>query len=415
MRRYLGIAAIVLVAVNLRPAVVAVGPLLGQVRDDLGLSGTAAGALTTLPVLFFGSFGLAAPFLRRVPRGEALLVASMGLLVGSLLFRAIPSVVALFAGSLLAGIAISVGNIAVPSIIKRDHPETITTVTAVYTVAITAGAAVSASVVIPLERATGGSWRLPLALLAVPAAGAGAVWLARLRVRSAAQRSAHGASQVWRSALAWQVTGFMGLQSSLAYVVSTWLPTICQDRGLSEAAGGYALGLTSLIQAVGAFAVPAIERRLADQRPLVALVGALCAVGFAGVAWAPVGTIWVWIIVLGFGQGVGFATALSFIGLRAPDAAAAAQLSGMAQGIGYVIAGLGPLAVGAVRDATGDWSAATVLLLAVSALMLVPGFGAGRIRVVGERARTEPPPRGDHAGRARSGPDPTGRDHSADG
>src|SRR5262249_44021896 len=151
LRRHLGIVAIVLVALNLRPAVVAIGPLLSQISDDLGLTGTTAGALNTLPILFFGSFGLVAPFLRRVPPGEPRLVARMGMLVGSLLARVIPSTPALFAGSLLAGIAISVGNIAVPSIIKRDHPDTITSVTALYTVAVTAGAAVSAAVVVPLE------------------------------------------------------------------------------------------------------------------------------------------------------------------------------------------------------------------------------------------------------------------------
>lgn len=387
MRRHLGIVAIVLVALNLRPAVVALGPLLSQITDDLGLTATTAGALTTLPVVVFGAFGLVAPFLRRVPPGETLLVASMAMLVVALLARVIPSVPALFAGSLLAGLAISVGNIAVPSIIKRDYPDTITSVTALYTVAVTAGAAVSASVVVPLEHVAHASWRLPLALLAIPAAAAGIVWLARVRSAPATVRD-ESSPQIWRSALAWQVTAFMGLQSSLAYVTNAWLPTMCQDRGLSEAAAGYALGLTSLVQALGAFAVPAIERRLRDQRPLVGLVGAVTLIGYAGVTWAPAGTIWVWIVVLGFGQGVGFAIALSFIGLRAADAQAAARLSGMAQGVGYVIAALGPLAVGALHDVTGGWSVPTLMLLAVSVGMVPPGLGAGRTRTVGEAERT---------------------------
>ena len=385
MRRYAGVILIVLVALNLRPAVVAVGPLLRQIQDDLGLSDVAAGALTTLPVLFFGAFGLIVPFLRRNLRGEALLVTSMGLMVVALLVRVIPAQAALFGGALLAGIAISIGNIAVPSIIKRDHPQSITTVTALYTVAITVGAAVSSSVVVPLEHAAGSSWRLPLVLLAIPAAVAGIAWLPRLRGEAAAVVAPEGGSpRVWRSALAWQVTGFMGTQSLLAYVTSGWLPTICQDRGLSEAAGGYALGLASLLQAVGAFLVPVLERRFRDQRPLVAIVGLLCMIGYAGIVWAPVGTVWLWIVVLGLGQGIGFATALSFIGLRASDAHVTTQLSGMSQGLGYVIAGLGPLAVGAVHDATHGWSAPTVLMIAISAVMVVPGFGAGRNRTIGE-------------------------------
>ncbi|MDN3353952.1 MFS transporter [Actinomadura sp. DC4] len=387
MRRYAGVILIVLVALNLRPAVVAVGPLLRQIQHDLGLSGVAAGALTTLPVLFFGAFGLAAPLFRRNLRGEVLLVTSMFLLVVALLARVVPVQAALFGGALLAGIAISIGNIAVPSIIKRDHPQAITTVTAVYTVAITAGAAISSAVVVPLEHAAHSSWRLPLVLLAIPAAVAGVAWLPRLRHGAPAAVAPEGGSpRVWRSALAWHVTGFMGLQSMLAYVTSGWLPTICQDRGLSEAAGGYALGLTSLLQAVGAFLVPVLERRFRDQRPLVGIVAALCIVGFSGTVWAPAGSVWVWIVVLGLGQGVGFATALSFIGLRASDTHVTTQLSGMAQGIGYVIAALGPLAIGAVHDATHGWSVPAVLVLAVSVVMLVPGLSAGRDRTIGDES-----------------------------
>lgn len=385
MRRYAGVILIVLVALNLRPAVVAVGPLLRQIQDDLGLSGAAAGALTTLPVLFFGSYGLVAPAFRRRPRGEVLLVTSMVLLVVGLVARAIPGRVALFGGALLAGIAISIGNIAVPAIIKRDHPRAITTVTAVYTVAITVGAAVSSSVVVPLQHAMDSSWRPPLVLLAIPAAVAGIAWLPRLRGTGASQPAHEGGSpRLWRSALAWQVTGYMGTQSLLAYVTTGWLPSICQDRGLSEAASGYALGLTSLLQAVGAFLVPVLERRLRDQRPIVGLVALLCVIGYAGTVWAPAATIWLWIVVLGLGQGVGFATALSFIGLRASDAHVTARLSGMAQGVGYVIAALGPLAVGAVHDATHDWSVPTVVVLAVCTAMMVPGLGAGRTRTIGE-------------------------------
>jgi cyanate transporter len=388
LRRHAGIALIVLVALNLRPAVVAVGPLLGQIQDDLGLSGTAAGALTTLPVLFFGSFGLVAPLLRRGPRGETLLVASMGLLVVAVLTRMIPAQAALFAGALLAGIAISIGNVAVPSIIKRDHPQAVTTVTAVYTVAVTGGAAVSSSLAVPIEHAAGSTWRLPLALLAIPAAVAGFAWLRRARVAVAPLPSVDGSPRVWRSATAWHVTAFMGLQSLLAFVVFGWLPTICHDRGLSEVAGGYVLGLNSIVQAAGALAFPLIERRLRDQRLLVVFIAALCVIGFAGVVWAPIGSVWAWVVVLGVGQGIAFAVALSFIGLRAADAHVAAQLSGMAQGVGYVIAALGPLAVGAVHDATHGWSVPTVIMLAVMVVMVVPGMGAARPRTIG--AASEP-------------------------
>ncbi|MEU8347122.1 MFS transporter [Spirillospora sp. NPDC048832] len=385
---------IVLVAVNLRPALAAVGPVLTEISDEFGLSGTAAGALTTLPLVFFGSYGLVAAFLPRAPRGETLLVSAMALLVGGLVLRLLDGPAALFAGSLVAGIAISIGNIAMPGIIKRDHPERITTVTSVYTVAVTVGASLTSGIVVPVEHAFDSGWRLPLGLLAVPAAIAGLLWVPRARRAAHAARSAppvvsrQGVTAlVWRSGLAWNVTVFMGLQSLLAYVVLGWLPTLCQDRGMDETAAGYVLALTAGIQAIGSLAVPVLARRMRDQRPLVVATAVLALVGFAGTAWAPIGSVWGWAVILGFGQGLGFAAALSFIGLRAHDAQVAAQLSGMAQGVGYVIAALGPLALGALHDATGGWSVPMAGVLAVCVGMAVPGVAAGRLRTVGAPAK----------------------------
>ncbi|WP_165495404.1 MFS transporter, partial [Actinomadura roseirufa] len=203
------------------------------------------------------------------------------------------------------------------------------------------------------------------------------------RAGGAAPPAGGPAAPVWRSGLAWQVTLFMGLQSSLAYVVLGWLPTLCQDRGMGEAPAGYVLALSAAVQALGSLAVPVIERRLRDQRPLVALSSVFTAVGFAGVTWAPVGTVWGWTVVLGFSQGLSFATALSFIGLRARDARMAAQLSAMAQGVGYIIAALGPLAIGWLRDGTGGWTVPTAGVLVVCAVMTLPGLAAGRERFVG--------------------------------
>ncbi|MFG2006639.1 CynX/NimT family MFS transporter [Spirillospora sp. NPDC048911] len=378
---------IVLVAVNLRPAIVAVGPVLTEISDEFRLSGTAAGALTTLPLVFFGAYGLLAPFLRRAPRHESLLIGAMVLLVAGLLLRLVHAPVALFAGSLVAGIAISIGNIVMPAIIKRDHPDSITTVTSIYTVAVTVGAAVSSGLAVPVEDVLDSSWRVPLGLLIIPASLAAVVWLPRARRAAHAARVSANSSRalavhVWRSPLAWQVTIFMGVQSLLAYVVVGWLPTICQDRGLAEAPAGYVLALSSLMQAVGSLSVPLLERRMRDQRPLVGAVVVASLIGFAGIAWAPIGSVWVWSVVLGFGQGLGFATALSFLGLRAQDARVAAQLSGMAQGVGYVIAAMGPLAIGALHDVTGGWTVPMVATLVVVAGLAFPGLAAGRDRSI---------------------------------
>ena len=377
------IALIVLVALNLRPAITTVGPLLNGIRADLGLSSAGAGALTTLPVLCFGVFGLLAPSLRRRFPGELLLVAAMALLATGLLVRTGPTAVTLFAGTAVAGIAIGVGNVAVPAIIKRDHPARVTLVTAIYSTALTLGASVASGIVVPIKDATGGGWRLPLGLLAVPALLAGLAWLARVRRSTGPAPEVPGPTpRLWRDRLAWQVTAFMGLQSLLAYVIFGWLPTLCRDRGLSEADAGLVLAVTSFVQAIGSLLVPAIDRRLRDQRLLVVAVGALTIAGFAGIAWGPIGLIWVSAVVLGLGQGSGFALALAFIGLRSGDAQVAARLSGMAQGVGYLIAATGPFAFGLLHDVTGGWNVPVVLAIAIAVLEVLPGLAAGRTRTI---------------------------------
>ncbi|WP_245627824.1 CynX/NimT family MFS transporter [Actinomadura oligospora] len=388
-----GLVLIVLVAVNLRPALTAVGPLVGGIRDDLNLSGTAAGALTTLPLMFLGSYGLLAAFLRRPPRPEALLVTAMVTLTAAIGLRMIPVTAALFAGSLVAGMAISIGNIAVPGIIKRDHPHRITAVTALYTVALSGGAALGSGLAVPMQDATGGNWRAPLSLLAVPSVLAALVWLPRLlRVRRAAAAAGTGpaaaashrdiARKVWRSRLAWQITLFFGLQSSLAYVLFAWVPTLLTDRGLSESSAGFVTAAASLIQIIGNMTLPLLASRLRDQRPIALMVGLFTAAGFAGLTWAPLGGMWLFVVVLGLGQGGSFALALSMIGLRSPDAATAAQLSGMVQGVGYVISAFGPLLIGALRDATSGWTVPVALVVAIALAEILPGLGAGRARVL---------------------------------
>jgi CP family cyanate transporter-like MFS transporter len=125
-----------------------------------------------------------------------------------------------------------------------------------------------------------------------------------------------------------------------------------------------------------------IDRRLRDQRPIVVAVGVLTVAGFAGIVWAPIGLVWVSAVVLGLGQGSAFALALAFIGLRAGDAQVAARLSGMAQGLGYLIAATGPFLFGALHDLTGEWNVPIGLAVAIAVLEVVPGLAAGRARTI---------------------------------
>ncbi|GDY29012.1 MFS transporter [Gandjariella thermophila] len=378
------LVAIVVLALDLRPPFTAAGALLPAITADLHLPPAVAGLLPTLPVVCLGVFAVAAPPLRRRWGDEGVIAVCLPLLVGGSLLRAAGGAAALFAGTVVVGAAVGIANVALPALIKREFPARVTQVTSLYTVFLTLGSSVAAAGAVPLMHAAGGSWRVPLLLLAALGVLTALVWLPLFRGRTAGSAPAAGAiTSLLGSPLAWQVTAFMGLQSLLAYVVFGWMPTIAQARGLADTAAGLVLSLSTLLQAGGAMCLPLLAGRRAGQRGLAVALFALAAAGLVGFFLAPVSWIWGCSVVLGFGMGALFALALSLIGLRAGDAATAARLSGQAQAVGYLLAAMGPLLVGLLHQATGGWLAALVLLLAVCLAGATAGLGAGRPKHVG--------------------------------
>ncbi|MFR9731309.1 CynX/NimT family MFS transporter [Saccharopolyspora sp. MS10] len=373
---------VVLVALALRPPVTAVAPVLDRILADLGLSSAFGGVLTTLPVVCLGVFAFVAPRLRQRFGDERVLVACLVVLLAGNLLRSFGSVWTLLGGTVVVGAGIAVANVALPGLIKRDFPERVPAVTALYTMCLTLGGAAAASVVVPLGRALGSEWRLPLGLLAVPVLLALVLTAFALRGARSGQRAVRP-GRLWRDPLAWQVTAFMGLQSLLAYVVFGWLPSMAHSRGLSPETAGLLLGVQAAVQALGSLSVPVLCRRTRDQRWIAACLAALTAAGFTGVLHAP-GAVGIWgaAVLLGLAQGATFGLALTLFGLRSPDAETTAALSGMAQGAGYLIAAFGPLVIGLVHAATGGWGAPLVLLLGVCAAQIAAGLGAGRARSV---------------------------------
>ncbi|NMH98125.1 MFS transporter [Pseudonocardia sp. K10HN5] len=376
--------AIFLVACNLRPAVVAVSPLLEQIRAAAGLSATAAGVLTALPVL---CFGLLAPFAPRLARRfgiERSLLAALVILCAGFALRLIASPVALFAGTVLVGGAIAIGNVLLPGLIKRDFAHRAGLMTGLYTMAISAGGALAAGVTVPVARAAGLDWRGALGLWGLFAAAALLVWLTQLRRDDHRITTGGSATGLWRDPLAWQVTVFMGLQSLSFYAAVAWLPTLFVERGADPSTAGWMLALASFVGIASSLLTPMLADRMRRQSGLVLAVTAVTAAGLVGVITVP-GAEWVSMAVLGLGQGAAISVALTLIVLRAPDGAHASQLSGMAQSVGYVVAAAGPFAVGALHDLTGAWTVPLVVL----ALLLVPqgavGAAAGRDRLVGRQ------------------------------
>ncbi|MED7930157.1 MFS transporter [Nonomuraea sp. LP-02] len=378
------VAGFVLAALNLRPAIAGVSPLLDEIMGDVGLSPAGGGAITTVMVVCLGMFGPVAPLLARRIGLDRTLLAGLLVIACGVALRGLDGAPVLYLGSALAATAIAVMNVSMPGVVKQHFPTRISVMTGVYVSAVVAGAAVASAAVIPVERLTGFSWRGVTALLAVPALLAALLWLPQaLRAQPAQPSGPRPFRTVLRSRVTWYVTALMGLQSLTFYVVLAWLPTIFMERGVPAEQAGYLLSLTNLVQVAASLAVPVLAGRRASQVPYVVGAGVLTVLGYLGVLLAPTTLPWLWMIVLGLGQGASFALALLIIALRPADPAAVTALSAVAQSAGYVIAALGPLLFGYLRELSGGWSVPLTVALGVLAAQIVVGWFAGRPATLG--------------------------------
>ncbi|MEN5140351.1 CynX/NimT family MFS transporter [Pseudomonas juntendi] len=377
-RPWLLLLGLVLVALNLRPALSSMAPVLGQVSDGLGLNASQAGLLTTLPVLCLGLFAPLAPVLARRFGSERVILGILLTLALGILVRSTFGAIGVFFGSLMAGASIGIIGVLLPGIVKRDFPQHAGTLTGVYTMALCLGAAMAAGATVPLAQHFAGSWALGLGFWVLPALLAMLVWLPQARQGHGLHKVAYRVRGLWRDPLAWQVTLYMGLQSSLAYIVFGWLPSILIGRGLSPTEAGLVLSGSVIVQLVSSLSAPWLATRGNDQRLAIVLVMLITLAGLFGCLYAPLSGLWGWAVVLGLGQGGTFALALTLIVLRSKDAHVAANLSSMAQGVGYTLASMGPFAVGLVHDLTGGWTALGWIFAVLGIGAIVFGLGAGR-------------------------------------
>ncbi|MFB3305652.1 CynX/NimT family MFS transporter [Pseudomonas sp. AMR01] len=382
-RPWLLLLGLILVALNLRPALSSMSPLLSEVSASLGLSAAKAGLLTTLPVLCLGLFAPLAPMLARRFGAERVVLGILLTLAGGLILRSALGEVGLFAGSLIAGASIGIIGVLLPGIVKRDFAKQAGTMTGVYTMALCLGAALAAGATVPLSHYFDNSWNIGLGFWILPALVAALCWLPQVRQKHGAHQVAYRVKGLLRDPLAWQVTVYMGLQSSLAYIVFGWVPSILISRGLSATEAGLALSGSIIVQLLSALTAPWLATRGKDQRLAIVVVMLLTLGGLFGCLYAPLEGLWGWAILLGLGQGGTFSLALTLIVLRSRDAHVAANLSGMAQGIGYTLASLGPLAVGVLHDWTGGWGATGWVFGVIGLGAIVAGLGAGRAAYVG--------------------------------
>ncbi|EPR2694576.1 CynX/NimT family MFS transporter [Raoultella planticola] len=382
-RHLLLIAGILLIASTLRVTFTGAAPLLDAIRADYGLSTAQTGMLTTLPLLAFGLVSpLAAGVGRRLGIERSLLVALVLICLGIGL-RSLPSTALLFCGTAIIGCGIALGNVLLPGLIKRDFSQHVARMTGAYSITMGGAAALGSAMVVPLALA-GFGWHGALLMLMVFPLLALLVWLPQTRKTATAPLTGSGAMHnrgIWRSALAWQVTLFLGINSLVYYVIIGWLPAILQSLGYSEAQAGSLHGLLQLATAAPGLAIPLILHRLKDQRAIAVIVALMCAISACGLWFWP-GQAVVWTLIFGFGSGATMILGLTFIGLRANSAHQAAALSGMAQTIGYLLAACGPPLMGKIHDANGDWQIPLIAVALISVVMALFGAQAGRDREI---------------------------------
>ncbi|MCU7823550.1 CynX/NimT family MFS transporter [Kitasatospora sp. DSM 101779] len=383
------LAGILLVALNMRACLAAISPMVGEIQRSLGLSATASGLITTVPVLFQGVGAPLTPRLTRRFGAERVVLGAVLVLGAGVLLRVLPSAAALYAGCVVIGVAIAVLNVSMPALVKREFPHRAAAMTGVYSTTMLVGATLAAGVSVPLEQAFGGGWRASLGAWSLLALVAALAWLPQLLQARRAQSPATAAATArtapaaagrgpWRSATAWQISAFMGISSLLVYSLVAWMPTVLADHGMDRGEAGLVFAFSNLVQVAGAFLVPLIAGRMTRQRALAAAMAVLNGVGIAVLLLAPVSGAWAAAAVLGVAQGGSLGLALAFIVLRTDSAAGAARLSGMAQAVGYLVAAAGPVGAGALHQATGGWTVPLALLLVLAGAAAAAGWGAGR-------------------------------------
>jgi len=391
------VAGILAVAFNMRGSVTGLPPVFPELHHAAGWSTATLALLAAVPVLGFGVFSGVAPVLARKVGEERVLGGALALLVVGIGLRAVAPGVLLFPGTILAACAIAFLNVLLPSLIKRRRPDRAGLLIGLYLLLLTAGSVLGAVTAVPLFNAAAGTGgaaaggsgsaavRLTVGIWAIPALLAAIAWLPQVRFRTApaAGDDRRGVLAMSRHALAWQVTGFMGLQSLSYYATLSWFPTMFRDHGISATGAGNLLALMNFGGALTGLLVPVIAHRARDQRLIAAAATTAIMAGLAGAVFTRGATVVPFVLLLGFGQGAALGVAVFLFTARAADGHAAAALSGFAQAVGYLVASAGPLLLGLLHSVTGSWTVPGLVLIVLALGQLTCGVLAGRARTIG--------------------------------
>ncbi len=384
---WLILLGIIFIAVNLRAPLTSVGPIVELIRDDLQLSNTLAGMITTLPLLAFAVLSPFVPTWGQKYGIERVLFVSIILLTIGVVFRTFSGAASLYIGTAILGTAIAACNVLLPGLIKREYPERIGLMTGVYSITMNLFGAVATGIGIPVAVGLGFGWQGALGIWGILSFISILFWIPQVKRRSikkpVIQSSVSGQKvNLWKSALAWQVTLFMGLQSTLFYVLVAWLPEILKAQGVSFEQSGWLVSVMQLTVLPVTFIAPILAGQMKNQRILVTVTAVCFLAGIIGLLYGSVSSMIIWVILLGIGAGFAFGLAMIFFSLRTVNAGQAAELSGMAQSVGYLLAAMCPMLFGYLNDLTNSWTIPLLILAGISILLFLFGLGAGRNQYV---------------------------------
>ncbi|WP_339453425.1 cyanate transporter [Pseudomonas sp. EA_5y_Pfl2_R50] len=363
--------AISLVALNLRPSMAAVGPLLSAIRGDIALSFSLASLLTMLPVMAMGLamfFGIGISQRLGEQRTVLMSLLIIGLATVSRLF--VDSAGQLIASAVLAGVGIALIQALMPALIKSRFRDNVALCMGLYVTSIMCGAAIAASFA-PLVKVQTGNWRSGLAIWALLAVLALLFWWSQRGHLPASMATATRTESFFNNSRAWLLAIFFGLGTASYTCVLAWLAPYYVEKGWSEEQAGLLLGFLTAMEVISGLVTPAIANRSRDRRVVLMSLLGLIIIGFCGLIISPQHLSLLWPCLLGLGIGGLFPMSLivSLDHLEAPQRAGG--LTAFVQGIGYLIAGLSPLGAGLIRDQLGSFEWAWWSLTAVMVIMLL--------------------------------------------
>ena len=371
---------VLVVAASLRAAITSVGPLLTLIGNDTHLSKSALGLLGAIPL---AAFAIVSPLVQLLVKRfgtERAVLLALVVLTAATVLRSIPGWDGwLWIGTAIIGAAIAVGNVLLPTIVKRDFPDHVAAATGGYVAVLSGFAALASGIALPLGNEFG--WRISVGAGALLSLIGAIVWLPRLRHQVAVKTAAEPPSpgSMWRAPVAWWVAMFFAAQMANFYLLITWLPTIEKHTGQSAVAGGWHLFVFQAAGIVGGLLIPRLMRGRADLRAVSTAVALTMVVAMVGLLLAPALVV-LWAIVGGMSAGAALVIGLTFIAARARHTTDAGRLSGMAQSLGYALAMVGPILAGYLLDKTNAWQAPVLLVLVIAVLQLIVGLFAGRDR-----------------------------------